>query len=44
MLTLASAIRRYDFTPDSDYTLTVHEQLTLKPQNLYATLRAVELV
>ena len=40
VVTLASAIRRYDFTPDPDYTLTVHEQLTLKPQNLYATLKA----
>jgi cytochrome P450 len=38
VLTLASAIRRYNFIPDPDYTLTVHEQLTLKPENLYATL------
>ncbi|WP_069159652.1 cytochrome P450 [Nocardia altamirensis] len=38
VLTLALATRRYNFVPDSDYTLAVHEQLTLKPENLYATL------
>ncbi|WP_433663063.1 cytochrome P450 [Nocardia sp. CA-128927] len=38
VLTLALATRRYNFIPDPDYTLTVHEQLTLKPENLHATL------
>lgn len=39
VLALASAARRYDFVPDPGYSLTVHEQLTLKPENLHATLR-----
>lgn len=38
VLTLASAIRRYNFVPDLDYNLTVHEQLSIKPENLHATL------
>ncbi|KZM75471.1 hypothetical protein AWN90_19005 [Nocardia terpenica] len=38
VLTLALATRRYNFVSDPDYTLTVHEQLTIKPESLHATL------
>ncbi|MBF6333220.1 cytochrome P450 [Nocardia transvalensis] len=39
VLSLAMATRRYDFGPDADYTLAVHEQITIRPSGLHATLQ-----
>nr|WP_040773485.1 cytochrome P450 [Rhodococcus rhodnii] len=34
VLALASILRRYEIAPDPDYTLDVHEAITLKPRGL----------
>lgn len=39
VLVLAALIRRYDLVPDSDYTLTVAERLTLMPKDFHLGLR-----